>query len=121
MDLPYLGDGVTDAESGQNILLWNKGLLPFMALHPASGGHGLNLQHGGSDMAWMSPTWSPEYWEQTIARINRSGQTKQVMVRVCVARNTVDELKLDRVYHKMSAQEAFEAYLRGRQKRNKAA
>jgi len=69
----------------------------------------------------MSPTWSPEYWEQTIARINRSGQTKQVMVRVCVARNTVDELKLDRVYHKMSAQEAFEAYLRGRQKRNKAA
>ena len=121
MDLPYLGDGVTDAESGQNILLWNRGLLPFMALHPASGGHGLNLQHGGSDMAWMSPTWSPEYWEQTIARINRSGQTKQVMVRVCVARNTVDELKLDRVYHKMSAQEAFEAYLRGRQKRNKAA
>ncbi len=120
-DLHYLGDGVSDKDSGQAIMLWNRGLLPFMALHPASGGHGLNLQHGGSDMAWMSPTWSPEYWEQTIARINRSGQTKQVMVRVCVARNTVDELKLDRVYHKMSAQEAFEAYLRGRQKRDKAA
>jgi hypothetical protein len=120
-NLPYLGSGVSDIVAGQNILMWNRGLLPFMALHPASGGHGLNLQHGGSDMAWMSPTWSPEYWEQTIARINRSGQTKQVMVRVCVARNTVDELKLDRVYHKMSAQEAFEAYLRGRQKRNKAA
>jgi hypothetical protein len=119
--LPYLGQGVGDAVAKRNIELWNKGELPFMALHPASGGHGLNLQHGGSDMAWMSPTWSPEYWEQTIARINRSGQTKQVMVRVCVARNTVDELKLDRVYHKMSAQEAFEAYLRGRQKRNKAA
>ncbi len=120
-DLRYLGAGASDQDSGQAIALWNRGLLPFMALHPASGGHGLNLQHGGSDMAWMSPTWSPEYWEQTIARINRSGQTKQVMVRVCVARNTVDELKLDRVYHKMSAQEAFEAYLRGRQKRNKAA
>src|SRR6478736_882926 len=119
--LRYLGAGASDQDSGQAIALWNRGLLPFMALHPASGGHGLNLQHGGSDMAWMSPTWSPEYWEQTIARINRSGQTKQVMVRVCVARNTVDELKLDRVYHKMSAQEAFEAYLRGRQKRNKAA
>jgi len=119
--LPYLGQGVGDAVAKRNIEMWNKGELPFMALHPASGGHGLNLQHGGSDMAWMSPTWSPEYWEQTIARINRSGQKKQVMVRVCVARNTVDELKLDRVYHKMSAQEAFEAYLRGRQKRNKAA
>ena len=119
--LRYLGAGASDQDSGQAIALWNKGELPFMALHPASGGHGLNLQHGGSDMAWMSPTWSPEYWEQTIARINRSGQSKQVMVRVCVARNTVDELKLDRVYHKMSAQEAFEAYLRGRQKRNKAA
>jgi len=120
-DLHYLGAGASDKDSGEAIALWNRGLLPFMALHPASGGHGLNLQHGGSDMAWMAPTWSPEHWEQTIARINRSGQTKQVMVRVCVARNTVDELKLDRVYHKMSAQEAFEAYLRGRQKRNKAA
>ena len=92
-----------------------------MALHPASGGHGLNLQHGGSDMAWMSPTWSPEYWEQTIARINRSGQKKQVVVRVCVASNTVDELKLDRVHNKMSAQEAFEAYLRRWQTQNKTA
>jgi SNF2 family DNA or RNA helicase len=83
-----------------------------MGLHPASGGHGLNLQHGGADMAWMSPTWSPEYWDQTIARLNRSGQKRQVMVRVCVATGTVDEMKLDRVYNKMSAQEAFEAYLR---------
>jgi hypothetical protein len=119
--LPYLGAGVSDGQAKDNIRLWNEGLLPFMALHPASGGHGLNLQHGGADMAWMSPTWSPEYWEQTIARINRSGQKRQVMVRVCVATNTVDELKLSRVYDKMTAQEAFEAYLRGRQTRNKAA
>ena len=83
-----------------------------MALHPASGGHGLNLQHGGCDMAWISPTWSPELWEQTIARLHRSGQTKPVIVRVCVAKDTVDELKLDRVHRKMSAQAAFEAYLR---------
>jgi SNF2 family DNA or RNA helicase len=69
----------------------------------------------------MSPTWSPENWEQTIARINRSGQTKQVVVRVCVATGTVDELKLDRVYHKMTAQAAFEAYLRRWQTQNKTA
>jgi len=120
-DLPYLGAGVSDASAKLAIELWNAGKLPFMALHPASGGHGLNLQHGGSDMAWMSPTWSPEYWEQTIARINRSGQKKQVVVRVCVAANTVDELKLDRVHHKMTAQEAFEAYLRRWQTQNKTA
>jgi SNF2 family DNA or RNA helicase len=92
-----------------------------MGLHPAHGGHGLNLQHGGADMAFVGPIWSPEYWEQTIARINRSGQKRQVIVRVCVAEQTVDELKLSRVFKKMSAQEAFEAYLRARQMRNKAA
>ena len=120
-NLLYLGSGVNDRQAADNIKAWNAGELPFMGLHPASGGHGLNLQHGGSDMAWISPTWSPEYWEQTIARINRSGQKRQVMVRVCVAANTVDELKLNRVHHKMTAQEAFEAYLRRWQTRNKAA
>lgn len=120
-NLPYLGSGVSDLVAGQNILMWNRGLLPFMALHPASGGHGLNLQHGGADMAFIGPIWSPEYWEQTIARINRSGQKRQVVVRVCVAEQTVDEMKLSRVFKKMSAQEAFEAYLRARQMRNKAA
>jgi SNF2-related domain len=119
--LPYLGAGVSDVKAGENIMLWNRGLLPFMGLHPASGGHGLNLQHGGADMCWLSPTWSPEYWEQTIARLNRSGQKRQVMVRVCVANDTVDELKLDRVHRKMTAQAAFEAYLRRWQTRNKAA
>jgi hypothetical protein len=114
-DLPYLGDGVTDKTSDHNITQWNAGKLPFMAMHPASGGHGLNLQHGGCDMAWVSPTWSPEMWEQTIARLHRSGQTKPVVVRVCVAHNTVDDMKLDRVHKKMTAQAAFEAYLRRHQ------
>ena len=110
--LPYLGAGVSDKQSAENIRAWNAGELPFMGLHPASGGHGLNLQFGGADMAWIGPTWSPELWEQTIARIARPGQTRPVVVRVCVASRTVDELKLDRVHRKMSAQEAFEAYLR---------
>ena len=111
-DLPYLGDGVTDAVSDHTSSQWNEGKLPFMAMHPASGGHGLNLQHGGADMAWIAPTWSPELWEQTIARLHRSGQSRPVIVRVCVAHDTVDQMKIDRVVGKMSAQEAFEAYLR---------
>lgn len=111
-DLAYLGAGVSDLQSTIWIEDWNAGRLPFMALHPASGGHGLNLQHGGSDMAWISPTWSPELWEQTIARLHRSGQIAPVVVRVCVANHTVDDMKIDRVYRKISAQEAFEMYLR---------
>jgi len=114
-DLPYLGDGVTDKASDHNITQWNAGAFPFMAMHPASGGHGLNLQHGGCDMAWISPTWSPELWEQTIARLHRSGQTRPVVVRVCVADDTVDQMKPDRVHDKMTAQQAFEAYLRRHQ------
>jgi SNF2 family DNA or RNA helicase len=111
-ELPYLGASVPDSVTATNIKQWNAGRLPFMALHPAAGGHGLNLQHGGADMAWISPTWSPELWEQTIARLHRSGQTRPVIVRVCCAVGTVDQLKLDRVHHKMSSQAAFEAYLR---------
>jgi hypothetical protein len=111
-ELPYLGASVPDSVTATNIENWNAGQLPFMALHPAAGGHGLNLQAGGADMVWMSPTWSPELWEQTIARLHRSGQTKPVIIRVCVAKDTVDGMKLDRVHRKMSAQAAFEAYLR---------
>jgi hypothetical protein len=107
--LPCLGVGGGDDDMIRD---WNAGKLPFLALHPASGGHGLNLQHGGADMAWIAPTWSPELWEQTIARLHRPGQTRPVVVRVCVAADTVDELKLARVHLKLSAQEAFEQYLR---------
>ena len=76
---------------------WNRGELPLFALHPASGGHGLNLQRGGSRMAWISPTWSAELWDQTIARIHRPGQDHHGMVHVCVATDTVDDLKRLRV------------------------
>jgi SNF2 family DNA or RNA helicase len=110
-----LGDKleVLDETDGANNVIdrWNRGEVPFLAMHPASGGHGLNLQFGGSDMCWMSPTWSPEMWEQTIARLNRPGQKQQVIVRVCVADETVDDMKLDRVHFKMDAQSAFERYL----------
>jgi len=117
----YLGGGVSDKQAAENITDWNAGRLRFMGLHPASGGHGLNLQHGGADMAWLSPCWSPEYWEQTIARIARPGQTRPVVVRVCIADDTVDGLKVNRVFYKMSAQEAFEAWLRTWHSKQKAA
>ena len=90
------------AKRQQLVAAWNAGELPLLAFHPASAGHGLNLQHGGSRMAWLSPSWSAELTEQAIARIYRPGQTRHVTIHVCVAARTVDEMKRDRVHGKMS-------------------
>jgi len=110
-NVPHLGAGVSSATAAEHVRRWNAGELPIFALHPASGGHGLNLQHGGSRMVWLAPTWSAELWDQTIARIHRPGQKAHCMVHVCVATDTVDELKRMRVIEKLSAQAAFERYL----------
>jgi hypothetical protein len=105
-DVPTLSDA-TPKEASRLIEAWNAGSLPLLAFHPASAGHGLNLQFGGSHMAWLSPSWSAELTEQAIARIYRPGQTQHVTIHVCVAAGTVDEMKRNRVIGKMSAQEAF--------------
>jgi hypothetical protein len=110
-DVPALG-GPTPARAAEKIVAdWNDGALPLLAFHPASAGHGLNLQFGGSRMAWLSPSWSAELTEQAIARIYRPGQTQHVTIHVCIAAGTVDEMKRDRVINKMSAQEAFKRHL----------
>jgi hypothetical protein len=110
-EVPALGGPTPAREAAQLIAAWNAGTLPLLAFHPAAAGHGLNLQHGGSRMAWLSPSWSAELTEQAIARIYRPGQTRHVTVHVCVAAGTVDEMKRDRVIGKMSAQEAFKRHL----------
>jgi hypothetical protein len=110
-EVPALGGPTSTREAAQLIAAWNAGTLPLLAFHPASAGHGLNLQHGGSRMAWLSPSWSAELTEQAIARVYRPGQTRHVTVHVCVAAGTVDEMKRDRVINKMSAQEAFRRHL----------
>jgi SNF2 family DNA or RNA helicase len=109
--VPALGGATSARAAARLIEAWNAGTLPLLALHPASAGHGLNLQHGGSRMAWLSPSWSAELTEQAIARIYRPGQTQHVTIHVCVAAGTVDEMKRDRVLNKMSAQEAFRRHL----------
>ena len=109
--VPTLGGQTGAREASRLVADWNDGKLPLLAFHPASAGHGLNLQHGGSRMAWLSPSWSAELTEQAIARIYRPGQTQHVTVHVCVAAGTVDEMKRDRVINKMSAQQAFRRHL----------
>ena len=110
-EVPALGGATSAREALPLIAEWNEGALPLLAFHPAAAGHGLNLQHGGSRMAWLSPSWSAELTQQAIARIYRPGQTRHVTIHVCIATRTVDEMKRDRVLSKMSAQEAFRRHL----------
>ena len=70
---------------------WNAGKVELLAVHPASAGHGLNLQHGGCRMVFVSLPWSLELYEQVIGRLHRSGQRHEVWVYVLMTNKTVDE------------------------------
>jgi SNF2 family DNA or RNA helicase len=70
---------------------WNAGQVQLLAVHPKSAGHGLNLQHGGCHMVFLSLPWSLELFEQTVGRLHRSGQLRDVWVYILMATKTVDE------------------------------
>ena len=70
---------------------WNKGEVELLFVHPKSAGHGLNLQHGGCRMVFLSLPWSLELFEQTVGRLHRSGQKHDVWVYVLLTNKTVDE------------------------------
>ena len=69
---------------------WNRGEIKMLLAHPASAGHGLNLQDGGSVIVWFGLTWSLEYYQQFNARLHRQGQTKPVKILHLVSKNTID-------------------------------
>ena len=70
---------------------WNAGNVPLLAVHPKSAGHGLNLQFGGCHMVFLSLPWSLELFEQTVGRLHRSGQQRDVWVYTLMTKDTVDE------------------------------
>jgi len=70
---------------------WNAGQVELLLIHPKSAGHGLNLQHGGCRMVFVSLPWSLELYEQTVGRLHRSGQRHAVWVYVILTRDTIDE------------------------------
>lgn len=70
---------------------WNAGSVRLLAVHPKSAGHGLNLQHGGHHMVFLSLPWSLELYEQTVGRLHRSGQTRDVWVYILMTKDSVDE------------------------------
>lgn len=84
---------------------WNKGELELLALHPKSAGHGLNLQFGGNKIIFLSLPWSLELYEQTIGRLHRSGQTKDVWCYVLICNKTIDERIYASLHDKRSLSE----------------
>ena len=70
---------------------WNRGEIELLLIHPKSAGHGLNLQHGGCRMVFVSLPWSLEEYEQTVGRLHRSGQRHDVWVYVLQTGKTIDE------------------------------
>ena len=77
--------------SAESIEKWNKGEIAVGLIHPASAGHGLNLQSGGSTLVWFGLTWSLELYQQTNARLHRQGQTETVVIHHIIAKDTIDE------------------------------
>ena len=82
---------VATLEDNASIDKWNRGETPLLAIHPASAGHGLNLQHGGHHVVFLSLPWSLELFEQTIGRLHRSGQKSDVWCYVMLTENSIDE------------------------------
>lgn len=83
---------VREIKSSEDISDWNSGKIPVTLIHPASAGHGLNLQSGGSTLVWFGLTWSLELYQQTNARLWRQGQTADtVVIQHIIAKGTIDE------------------------------
>ena len=83
---------VREIKSSQDIKDWNAGKIALAVIHPASAGHGLNLQAGGSTMVWFGLTWSLELYQQTNARLWRQGQQDStVVIHHIIAKDTIDE------------------------------
>jgi SNF2 family DNA or RNA helicase len=78
-------------DSGESIHRWNTGDIPIAVIHPASAGHGLNLQSGGSCLIWFGLTWSLELYQQTNARLWRQGQKETVVIHHIITKGTIDE------------------------------
>lgn len=82
---------VREIKTSKDITDWNEGKIPIAIIHPASAGHGLNLQAGGSTLIWFSLTWSLELYQQTNARLYRQGQKETVVIHHILAKGTIDE------------------------------
>lgn len=94
-------------KTAEDIAAWNNSEITIGLIHPASAGHGLNLQAGGHLLVWFSLTWSLELYQQTNARLYRQGQTQPITITHLVAEKTLDEAVLTALDAKNLTQSAL--------------
>lgn len=98
---------VREIKTTDDIKQWNMGMINLALIHPASAGHGLNLQSGGSTLVWFSLTWSLELYQQTNARLYRQGQKDTVVIHHLITKNTIDEDIMKSLKRKDKTQESL--------------
>ncbi|MDE6999503.1 MAG: DEAD/DEAH box helicase [Lachnospiraceae bacterium] len=98
---------VREIKTSQDIEDWNAGKISAAIIHPASAGHGLNLQAGGSTLIWFGLTWSLELYQQTNARLHRQGQKDTVVIHHIIAKGTIDEDVMKTLRKKEKTQNAL--------------
>ena len=99
---------VRQIESQKDVEDWNKGNIDILLVHPASVGHGLNLQEGGNTIVWYTlPNWNLELYQQANARLHRQGQKKPVFVYHLLSSGTVDEDVMHSLEQKDVSQQAL--------------
>lgn len=98
---------VTEISNSDDITKWNKGEIKVAIAHPASTGHGLNLQAGGSTVIWFGLTWSLEFYQQANARLWRQGQKETVVIHHIVSKGTIDEEVMNALQKKQMGQDAL--------------
>lgn len=103
---------VREIKTSADIRDWNNSDIPVAVIHPASAGHGLNLQTGGSTLIWFGLTWSLELYQQTNARLWRQGQSETVVIHHIIADGTVDNHVLKALQNKEKTQNSLIAAVR---------
>ncbi len=99
---------VREIKTSRDIADWNGGRIAVAVIHPASAGHGLNLQTGGSTLIWFGLTWSLELYQQTNARLWRQGQQAEtVVIHHIISENTIDERIMNALHKKDKTQSAL--------------
>jgi len=103
-----------DINTSEDIDRWNRGEMKIALCHPASAGHGLNLQEGGSTIIWFGMTWSLELYQQANARLWRQGQKQTVVIHHILAKDTIDSRVMLALDNKDTGQSALIEAVRAR-------
>ncbi|BFL48202.1 SNF2-related protein [Lactonifactor longoviformis] len=106
--------GAVELDTTEDFQKWNAGEIPVAVIHPASAGHGLNLQAGGSTLIWFGLTWSLELYQQMNARLWRQGQKEIVVIHHLIAKGTLDERVMAALEKKDCGQSALVEAVRAR-------